>query len=104
MTEPLEAATDQLPQRLDVVVPMTTSFAQHQAGVGQTWKAEGFPSEEMAALICQDADPNTAVAVRMSCLQNLRGRFDWKHPGKDQDEGHADQRFFSCVPYPLVLP
>ena len=65
------------------------------------WKAKGFPSEEMAALICQAADPNTVVVVRTSCLQNLRGKFDWKHLGKDQDERHVDQRFFQLCAIPF---
>ena len=65
------------------------------------WKAKGFPLEEMAALICQAADPNTAVAVRMLCLQNLRGRFDWKHLGKNQAERRANQRFFQLCAIPL---
>ena len=80
---------------------MTVSYAQHQIGVGWTWKAEGFPSEEAAALICQAMDPNTVVAVRTSCLQNLRGKFDRKHPGEDQDERCIDQRFFQLCAIPL---
>ena len=50
--KPSEVVTNQLPQRLEAVVPMTMSYAQHQIGVGRMWKAEGFPLKEMAALIC----------------------------------------------------
>ena len=90
MTKPLEVVRNQLPQRSEAVLPMTASYTQHQIGDGQMWKAKGFPSEETAALICQAADPNIVVAVRMSCLQNLRDKFDWKHLGEDQDERHAE--------------
>ena len=92
---------NQLPWRLEAVVPTTTSYAQHQIGVSQTWKTKGSLLEEMAALICQAADPNTAVVVRTLCLQNLRGKFDGKHLGEDQDERCIDQRFFQLCAIPL---
>ena len=56
------------------VTAKMSSLTTHEArgtGVQHLWKEEGFPSSEVATLVCQAADPMTPPMVRARCLQSL---------------------------------
>ena len=62
----------------DGAASQDTPFESRQGQVHASWKKEGFPSVDIATLICQAVNPFTPMAVQESCIAALRSWLEEK--------------------------